>query len=86
MFAQPGGQMNTQKMLRFFRKHTVEATSRKMTIEIIYRKRQKQLNKKALQLKSTVARPIIYNRAYRQKSWTAFLGKPLGVTNPNLFF
>ena len=53
-----------------------------MRVAANYRKEQKQLKKKAQHLKSTLARPLFYDRAYPDKLTAAFAGKGIGVTKP----
>ena len=62
--------MSTQEMLRVIGTHILEATSQVMRVVVNYRKGQKQL-KIAIHMKSTLARPPIYNRAYPEKLSTS---------------
>ena len=55
-----------------------------MRVVVNYQKGQKQWRKIVLHLKSTLARPTISDRAYPEILSTAFPGKPMGVTKPNL--
>ena len=72
-------------MLKVNRRHTLEAIFQVMRVAVNYRKGQKQLTKIALQLKSTLARPTIYDGAYPENLRTASLGNPLRLTNSSLF-
>ena len=63
--------MNNEQMMKIIRRHTFEATFQVMRVAVNYRKGQKQLKLIALHLKSTLARPTIYNRAYPEKLLTA---------------
>ena len=54
-----------------------------MRVVVNYRKGQKQLKKIVLHLKSTLARPPIYDRAYPQKLSTTSPGNPVGITKPS---
>ena len=71
-------------MPRVSRRHTLEAIFQVMRVAVNYRKGQKQSKTIALYLKSTLARPPIYNRAYPEKLWSASPSNPVGVTKPNL--
>ena len=76
--------MNKEEMLRAIRTHTLEAILQVMRVAVNYCKGPKQLKKKALHLKSTLARPPIYDEAYPEKHRTASPGNPVGVTKPSL--
>ena len=54
-----------------------------MRVVVNYRKGQKQLEKIALHVKSTLARPTIYDRAYPEVLSTASPGNPVGITKPS---
>ena len=51
-----------------------------------YRRKPKQLKNIALYLKSPLARPPFYDRAYPQKLSTASPGVPVGSTKPSFFY
>ena len=76
--------MNTQEVLRVFRRHTGEAIFQAMRIVVNYRKGQKQLKKITLHLESTLARPPIYDRASNEKLSTASPNKSVGVKKPGV--
>ena len=80
--------MNTQEMLRVIRRHTREAILDVMRIVVNYREGQKQWEKIALHLKSTLARPPIQDRAYTTKPLTASPGNSVVVTKTSslIFF
>ena len=75
--------MNIQKMLRVIRRHTVEAIFEVMGVVENYRKGQKQLKRLAQHLKSTLARPGNYDRAYFEKLSNASPSNPVGVMKPD---
>ena len=76
--------MNNEKMLKVINRRTLEAILQVMRVAVNYRKRQKQLEKNALHLRSTLARHSIYDRAYPEKLCTVSPGNPVGVTNLSL--
>ena len=77
--------MGTQKMLRIIGNHTIQAIPQVMRVVVNYRKGQKQLKKNVIHLKSTLARPPIYDRAYPEMLSTASPGNPVGITKPSSF-
>ena len=76
--------MNTEEMRRVICRHTLKASFPVMGAVVNYRKGQKQLKKIALYLKSTLARPPIYDRAYPERLYTASPGNPVTVRKPSL--
>ena len=83
-FAQPKGYKNTEEMLRVIRRHTLEAIFQVMRVAVNHRKGQKPSTKIDVHLKSTLAIPPIYDRAYPEKPLTASTGNVMRVTKPNL--
>ena len=75
--------MITEEMLRVNRVFTLEVIFQVMRVVVYYRKGQKQLKEIAPHLKSTLARPPIYDQTYPEVLSTASPGNPLGVTKPN---
>ena len=71
-------------MLKVIRRHILEAIFQVMRVGVSYHKGQKQLIKSALHLKSTLARPPIYNKTCPKKLSTASLGNPAGIKKPSL--
>ena len=64
-------------------RHTLEAIFQVMRLVVNYRKGQKQLERNVLHLKSTLATPPIYNRAYSEMLSTAFPGNPVCTRKPS---
>ena len=75
--------MNTEEMLESIRRHTIERVFQMMTVVVNSPKRQNQLKKFAPNLKSVLARPPIYDRAYPKMLSTASPGNPIGITKPS---
>ena len=71
-------------MLRVIRGHTFEAIFSVMGVVLNNRKGQKHLKKTALHLKSTLARPPIYDGAYPEKLSKASPGNPMGAMKPSI--
>ena len=86
-FAQPRGNMGTQKMLGVMGRHILESKFKVMRVKV-NRKGQKPLKKTALHLKSTLAGSSTFNRAYPGMFSTASPRKSAGITKPssNLLF
>ena len=63
-FAQPWVHMGTQKMLRGFKRQTLEANFLVMRVVVNHREGQKQLKKVALNLKNSLDRPPVYNGSW----------------------
>ena len=80
-FTLPQGHMGSQEMLRFIRRHILEAIFQVMR-EVNCRKGQKQLKQIVLHLKSTPWPPI-YDRAYPALLSTASAGNPVGIAKPS---
>ena len=76
--------MGTQEMLTVIRRNILEAFLHVMSV-VNYRKGQKQLKTFALHLKSTLARPPIYNGAYPEMLSTASAGNPVGIMKPTSY-
>ena len=70
-FAQAQYHMNTGEMLRVIRSHTLEAFFQVMRRAFNLSQLAKMLEKIAIDLKSTWARPPIYHRAYPAEIVTA---------------
>ena len=81
---QPRGHMGTQEMLKVIRRNILEAFLQVMSV-VNYRKGQKQLKIFALHLKSTLARPPIYDGAYPEMLSTASAGNPVGIMKPTSY-
>ena len=75
--------MGNQERLRDNITLTHEAIFQVMRVVVNYRKGQKHLKKIALHLKSTLARPRMYDRAYPQMLSTVSPGNPVDVTKPS---
>ena len=75
--------MNTQGIPKVIRRHILQATSQVMRVVVNHRKGQKQL-KIAIHLKSTLARPPIYNWTYPKKLSTSSPSIPVVFTKPSL--
>ena len=67
-------------MMRVIRRHTIEPIFQMIRIVVNYREGQKQFEKTALHLKSTLAKPTIYDRAYCDKIWTSSPSIPVTFT------
>ena len=66
-------------MLRVIRKHSLEAIFEVMRVVVNYRDGQKQMEKIALHIKSTLAPPLINDRAYPELLSTASPGNPVAI-------
>ena len=63
--------MNSQKMLRVISRRTFVLIFQVMTVVVNYRKKEKQVKKIPLHLKSTLAKPPTYDRTYPETLSTA---------------
>ena len=72
--------MTNEEMLRVFGRHTLDTIFQVKRVIVNHGKGPKELNIIVLYLKSTLARPPIYDGAYPEKLWTAPPGNSVGVT------
>ena len=84
LFEQPEGHMNNEEMLKVFRKTRTRGNFPGDENRNKLSQRVEANEKKALQLKSTLARPRIYDGRYPEELWTASPGNSLGVMRPSL--
>ena len=76
--------MNTQVMRRITRRHTLETKFQVIRVVVNYGKVQKHLEKIALSLKVTSAKPPIYDRAYPEKLLKSSPSIPVVFMKPAL--
>ena len=82
--ARTEGHLNNEKMLRIIRRHSLSAILPVIRVAVSYRKGQLRLKKIDVLLKSTSARPPIYDRSTPETHPTVSPGNPVGVTKPSL--
>ena len=83
-FTQPEVQMNNEFLLKFPRRHTIEAIFQSLRVSVEHRRGKKRLRTVALHLMGNMARPPIYDGVYQERQRNNSPTNLVGVLNCSL--